>query len=472
MSAYWDARAAARDKVYDRAADRAVLVTKRAVENALRTLKTEMADILRVFAKRFDLTRDEAQTLLAAYADEETQLALQRKIAQLVQTGDGNALRMLKAQVDAKAYAARLSRAQAMHDAIVVESVKVAQVEQEACRTALQDVYIQGNSRMMFDIQKDAGRMFGWTAPSVSQAMETLRQRWAGGNYAARIWQNAEKLALDLESAVMENVLSGKTSESTYQALLEAAEGHMPTVNRLIRTETVYVANQAEKDAYEEAGIDQYRYVARLEAHTCERCGKLDGEVFPVYKGRTGTNLPPMHPWCRCTTEPADDVSKMLRGKGKRWSTDPVTGEDVYVPDDMTYAQWKAKQKALQEAAERAKIEEENRRQEEVRKLILSDATVKAVNLEKQARHILGAGYVSGRSYIYGGTQEAQALVDQYHGTGEAKFTRGEWKRKEVVTAERVIGVVVSKDGKQEETNRFVIHYSKTGVHIVPTSKE
>ena len=345
MSAYWDKRAAARLAVYDRTADAAVLATRQAVQRAAKTLKQEMADILRVFAKRFDLTEKDARELLEGYVDKATQNALKAKIAELVQKGDKNAVRMLNATVDAGAYAARLSRAQAMHDAIAVECVKVAQVEERVIGDALKKVYEEGSMRMMFDIQKDIGRMFTFAAPGVEQAMEILRQRWKGGNYSSRIWENAEKLAQDIESAVLENVLSGKTIQQTYSALLEAAQGHMPTANRLIRSETTYVANQAERYAYEEASIDEYRYVAQLEAKTCDVCGKLDGEKFPLYKAKVGVNLPPMHPWCKCTTEPADEVSERMRGKKRRWARDPVTGDDIYVPDDMTYTQWKEKYK-------------------------------------------------------------------------------------------------------------------------------
>ena len=109
---------------------------------------------------------------------------------------------------------------------------------------------------------------------------------------------------------------------------------------------------------------------------------------------------------------------------------------------------------------------------EDIRALIKSDAITKKVNAQKQNRHIFGSqGYVKGRSYLYGDLATAQALVDQYHGTGDIKTTlTGTWKNREVATATAPIGVCITlQTGEAVETNRFTIHYGRTGAHVVPT---
>ncbi len=111
----------------------------------------------------------------------------------------------------------------------------------------------------------------------------------------------------------------------------------------------------------------------------------------------------------------------------------------------------------------------------DIRAYIKSDTVSKTINTEKQNRHIRGSDdYVVGRSYIHGTCETAQELVDAYHGTGLPQFTRkGEWNKKEVASADHEIGINVDEDtGVELSTNRFVIHYSKTGTHIVPTKKK
>lgn len=97
------------------------------------------------------------------------------------------------------------------------------------------------------------------------------------------------------------------------------------------------------------------------------------------------------------------------------------------------------------------------------------------INKGSQNKHIKTAkGYIEGRSYIFGNLEEAQQLVDKFSGTGEPKFDRhGRWVNKEIVTTSSPIGICVDLESREEmETNRFTIHYSKKGTHIVPAKGE
>ena len=111
-----------------------------------------------------------------------------------------------------------------------------------------------------------------------------------------------------------------------------------------------------------------------------------------------------------------------------------------------------------------------------IRELILSDEVSKGVIIVKQNRHIYESnGYVKGRSYIYGDVNTAQDLVNKYHGTGRI-ITHGEneaWSKREVITADKNIGINIDPiTGKEMQTNRFTIHYSESGTHIVPAKRE
>ena len=112
-------------------------------------------------------------------------------------------------------------------------------------------------------------------------------------------------------------------------------------------------------------------------------------------------------------------------------------------------------------------------KQNEIREYIRSDKVSKTINPEKQSRHIIdSAGYIEGRSYLLPGV-DAQGLVDKHHGTGEIRFTKaGDWINKEFISTEYIIGVEVNPvTGTKTATNRFLIHYSKTGTHIVPAQR-
>lgn len=96
-----------------------------------------------------------------------------------------------------------------------------------------------------------------------------------------------------------------------------------------------------------------------------------------------------------------------------------------------------------------------------------------STNIEegKQGKHILGHNnYISGRSYLTISESEIQELVNRYAGTGKMQRDKKDrWAYKEIITSDTIIGVSVDPvSGVGKETNRFVIHYAKKGVHIVP----
>ena len=97
------------------------------------------------------------------------------------------------------------------------------------------------------------------------------------------------------------------------------------------------------------------------------------------------------------------------------------------------------------------------------------------VNTEKQGRHDRSSKlYQDGRSYMTISMNEIQDIVNRYAGTGFIPTDKnGEWKRKETIVVPKEIGVVVDRKTNREiPTNRLTIHYSKTGVHLVPSEKK
>lgn len=113
---------------------------------------------------------------------------------------------------------------------------------------------------------------------------------------------------------------------------------------------------------------------------------------------------------------------------------------------------------------------------ETIRAYIRSSGVPKQINVGNQNKHIRTShSYSSDRSYIFGDIGTAQSLVNTYHGTGDIKRSArsGEWSSREVITADRNIGVTIDPDtGSEQTTNRFTIHYGKRGTHVVPTRRK
>lgn len=96
------------------------------------------------------------------------------------------------------------------------------------------------------------------------------------------------------------------------------------------------------------------------------------------------------------------------------------------------------------------------------------------IDTGKQGKHVIGHNnYIDGRSYLTITENETQELVKRYAGTGYLERDRkGNFANKELITANHNIGVNINNiTGEKTSTDRFYIHYSKNGVHIVPTLK-
>lgn len=107
-----------------------------------------------------------------------------------------------------------------------------------------------------------------------------------------------------------------------------------------------------------------------------------------------------------------------------------------------------------------------------VKDAIESGEVSKKINREKQLRHTK-LDHPEGRSYLNGGLQYAQELVDKYAGNGKAiTDSNGNWTHKEKFDASEIIGTHVDTDGTETQTNKGVIAYSKTGTHVYPRKEK
>jgi NAD+--asparagine ADP-ribosyltransferase len=76
-------------------------------------------------------------------------------------------------------------------------------------------------------------------------------------------------------------------------------------MERLMRTELARVQTEAQKQSFERNGFSQYEFL--VNRGCCPVCAALDGKHFDVGKMMPGTNAPPMHPNCRCSTAAWED---------------------------------------------------------------------------------------------------------------------------------------------------------------------
>lgn len=204
---------------------------------------------------------------------------------------------------------------------------------------ALSDVYTSGYYHTVYELQK--GFNIGWDIAGIDEAQleKVLAKPWAadGYNFSERIWKNKDKLISEVHNELSQNIMLGADPQKAIDALAKKMNTSKHNAGRLVMTEEAYFSSTAQKEAFQELGVEQFEIVATLDSHTSEICRMMDGKHFPMTDFQPGATAPPFHVYCRSTTVPYFDDDF---GIGERAARDEETGKTYYIPDDMKYQDW------------------------------------------------------------------------------------------------------------------------------------
>lgn len=166
---------------------------------------------------------------------------------------------------------------------------------------------------------------------------ELLMHNWMGRNYSDSIWNDTQRLTNKLNEVITSNMQLGKSIKNMTEDLQKVTNSSKYACARLVRTEVIHFEGLAQRKAYEESGIEKYRFMATLDERTCEKCGKLDGKVFLLSEAKEGINYPCLHPNTRSTT-----VAVINNNLPKERMIRDENGRSVRT-EYMTYEDWKKK---------------------------------------------------------------------------------------------------------------------------------
>lgn len=172
---------------------------------------------------------------------------------------------------------------------------------------------------------------------------KAVKSRWSQYTYSQSIWNDRDKLTHALSTIIPQSFSRGLSSNQLGDMIAKEMNASRNRGRTLARTEVNHICNQADIDAYEVAGIDEYDYLATLDMRTSEICRSLDGTTHKVSQASVGVNFPPMHPNCRSTTIPhfedEDGLERVARDENGKTITVPrkMTQEEyinTYVPEE------------------------------------------------------------------------------------------------------------------------------------------
>ena len=203
-------------------------------------------------------------------------------------------------------------------------------------------VFTEDYYHTIFEVQK--GFNIGWEIGQIdSRKLETLITKpWAadGKNFMDRIWNSKAAMVSELHTQLTRTCILGKAPDDAIKAMTQFVDKKVKNAKyaagRLVMTEQAYFHSVAQKDAFNDLDVEEFEVVATLDSHTSEICQEMDGKHFPMKDYEPGVTAPPFHVFCRSVTVPYFEDNF----DGERAARDE-NGKTYYVPDNMTYKDWK-----------------------------------------------------------------------------------------------------------------------------------
>ena len=206
--------------------------------------------------------------------------------------------RKMSVELETLAYRSRISRLDSLKAGVDYELIQAGDKIKGKVTDTLADVYENTYTSFVEDLNFKKGVI------SSSTIKMALEQEWSGANYSSRIWSNIDNLAKAIKNEVIVGLNKGINYRTMSQNIAKKFDTSYKNAERLVRTETAHIQNQATLMGYKDSGVVKYEFLAVLDSRTSHTCASLNGEIFKTENAMEGENYPPMHPNCRSTTVP------------------------------------------------------------------------------------------------------------------------------------------------------------------------
>lgn len=304
-------------------------------EQALKDIQDDVSALYGRFAKDNKLSMAEAHKLLTGSEYRRWRMSMEEYLNEIM----GNDPKGLTRELNTLAMRSRISRLDALYAETLKSLDALGRKTEDRMGDFLSEAYKDRFYHGMYDVAEKAGTMKADVAVDDAAVAKVVGTPWSGKNYSERIWKNNAQLGNVIRTTIENGVHRGLSVPDMSRMVEEKMHAGRYNATRLVRTEMNYVQNRAALDSIKESGLKYFRFIATLDRRTSAQCREHDGRLIPVGEARTGDNVPPLHPNCRST------IAGSLRGYAKPGNTRiarNAAGKNVYVPQGMTYNQWKA----------------------------------------------------------------------------------------------------------------------------------
>ena len=200
----------------------------------------------------------------------------------------------------------RVSRLELMKREMLLETVQLADSEVKML-----------HRKLIEEVQKEAERQASIlqltkeTRKAIVKSADTIvRTNMYSASFSQRVWANHSELINRLAEGLERSILQGEHPTVWARNLRDlltkemadtGKENALYAANRIAVTETARVQSETAQESFHKGGFEKMIWITEMDERTCDVCGPMDGEIFDVDGAQIGGELPPMHPFCRCS---------------------------------------------------------------------------------------------------------------------------------------------------------------------------
>ena len=300
---YWEKRQLAREELSFNKGTEAYKEYVKILSESKKGIENKIAQLYAKYQQevtKLGIDKIQANKLLRGTEYKEWRHDIGKYVAEIEKLKKSNPVefRKMSVELETLAYKSRISRLDNLKAGIDYELIQSGEKIKGKVTDTLADVYEDTYTSFVEDLNFKKGVI------SSSTIKMALEQEWSGANYSSRIWSNIDNLAKAIKNEVIVGLNKGINYRTMSQNIAKKFDTSYKNAERLVRTETAHIQNQATLMGYKDSGVVKYEFLAVLDSRTSHTCASLNGEVFKTENAMEGENYPPMHPNCRSTTVP------------------------------------------------------------------------------------------------------------------------------------------------------------------------
>ena len=300
---YWEKRQLAREELSFNKGTEAYKEYIKILSESKKEIENKIAQLYAKYQQevtKLGIDKIQANKLLRGTEYKEWRYDIGKYVAEIEKLKKSNPVefRKMSVELETLAYRSRISRLDSLKAGVDYELIQAGEKIKGKVTDTLADVYEDTYTSFVEDLNFKKGVI------SSSTIKMALEQEWSGANYSSRIWSNIDNLAKAIKNEVIVGLNKGINYRTMSQNIAKKFDTSYKNAERLVRTETAHIQNQATLMGYKDSGVVKYEFLAVLDSRTSHTCASLNGEVFKTENAMEGENYPPMHPNCRSTTVP------------------------------------------------------------------------------------------------------------------------------------------------------------------------